>query len=118
MGLFLFGWLSRPDIHWIAPIIGVAIYCGGVFVVFQNLHVYMADCYPQFAASLFAATDFTKSAFAVGAIVAGRPLYTTLGIGGGSSLLAGLMILCVFGVFALHHHGIALRKRSKFTTGS
>lgn len=99
--------------------IGVTLYPAGVFVVSQNLHVYMADCYPKYAASLFVATDFTRSVFVVGAIVAGRPLYTTLGIGGGSSLLAGLlMISCIFGVFALHHYGPGLRSKSKFTARS
>lgn len=33
IGLFLFGWTSREDIHWIVSIIGITIYAFGVFIM-------------------------------------------------------------------------------------
>lgn len=35
VGMFIYGWTSREDIHWIVPSIGVAIVTFGVFIVFQ-----------------------------------------------------------------------------------
>jgi DHA1 family multidrug resistance protein-like MFS transporter len=33
IGLFLFGWTSREDIHWIVSILGITIYALGVFIM-------------------------------------------------------------------------------------
>ncbi|KAJ5151993.1 hypothetical protein N7492_010288 [Penicillium capsulatum] len=116
IGLFLFGWAARPEIHWIVPTIGIVIYPACVFVLMQCIFLYIPACYPQYAASVFAATDFTRSAFACGAVIFSRPLYVNLGIGPGCSLLAGLTIGCVVGIYVLYHYGEALRVRSKFVS--
>ncbi|CAI7566135.1 unnamed protein product [Penicillium manginii] len=116
IGLFLFGWAARPEIHWIVPTIGIVIYPACVFVLMQCIFLYIPACYPQYAASVFAATDFTRSAFACGAVIFSRPLYVNLGIGPGCSLLAGLTIGCVVGIYVLYHYGEALRLRSKFVS--
>jgi len=79
----------------------------------QCVFLYIPGCNPQYAASVFAATDFTKSVFACGAVTFSRPLYLNLGIGRGNSLLAGLSIACVLGFYLLFHYGEALR-RAKF----
>ncbi|KAF7191731.1 Caffeine resistance protein 5 [Pseudocercospora fuligena] len=115
IGIFLFGWSANPNIHWIVTMIGVAMYPAGVFAVFQALFVYMAICYPRFSASLFAASAFTRCIFSLGAVLFARPLFKNLGIGPGCSLLAGLMVGCIFGVFAIFHYGPKLRARSNFT---
>ena len=95
--------------------IGVALYPMGVYVVFQGLVLYLPLCYPRYAASLFAASDMTRCTFGMAAVLFAKPLYTTLGIGPACSLLAGLMICCIFGILALYKYGPTLRKRSKFT---
>lgn len=51
--------------------------------------------YPEYAASLFASNDICRSMLAFGAVLFGRPMYSNLGIGPGSSLLAGLSFLGV-----------------------
>lgn len=40
VGLFLFGWTARPDVHWIAPTAGITIYGASVFIVMQCIFVY------------------------------------------------------------------------------
>jgi DHA1 family multidrug resistance protein-like MFS transporter len=65
---------------------------------------------------VFAATDFTRSAFACGAVIFSRPLYENLGVGPGCSLLAGLTIGCVVGIYVLYNYGEKLRLRSKFVS--
>lgn len=114
IGLFLFAWTANPSIHWIAPTIGITIYGAAVFVVMQCIFVYVPLSYPQYAASLFAGNDFFRSAFACGSILFGRPLYLNLGIGKGVSLLGGLSVIGIIGMFTLYFYGAKLRARSKF----
>ncbi|KAE8308634.1 major facilitator superfamily domain-containing protein [Aspergillus transmontanensis] len=83
IGLFLFAWASRPEIHWIIPTLGIVIYPGWVFVLMQSVFLYIPACYPEYAASVFAAADFMRSAVACGAVVFSRPLFVNLGVGGG-----------------------------------
>lgn len=114
IGLFLFAWTADPDIHWIAPTIGIVIYGGSVFVVMQCIFVYVPLSYPQYAASLFAGNDFFRSALACGSIMFARPLFNNLGVGRGTSLLGGLSTIGIVGMFILYYMGAKLRARSKF----
>jgi len=114
IGLFIFGWTSRPDIHWIASCIGIVITTIGIFLIIQCIFLYLPLVYPQYAASLFAGNDFARSALAAGAIHFSYPLFHNLGVGRGISLLGGLTVGCSAGVFALFFFGEKLRGRSRF----
>lgn len=114
IGLFIFAWTANPSIHWIAPTIGITIYGATVFIVMQCIFVYVPLSYPQYAASLFAGNDFLRSAFACGSILFGRPLFINLGVGKGVSLLGGLSVIGIIGMFMLYFTGAKLRTRSKF----
>lgn len=113
----MFGWTARPGVHWIVSLIGVVILVTANFILFQSLFVYLPLSYPKYAASLFAANDLCRSLFATACILAGRPLFVNLGIGGGVSLLAGLACLGVFGMFYLWKYGAWLRSKSTFAQG-
>lgn len=76
--------------------------------------MYLPLSYPRYAASLFAANDFFRSAWAAGAVLYARPLFEYLGIDRGVSLLGGLSCGGVLGVSALYVYGARLRARSKF----
>lgn len=114
IGLFIFAWTARANVHWIASVIGITIYAATVFVVMQCLFVYVPLSYPQYAASIFAGNDFFRSALACGSIMFARPLFINLGIGKGVSLLASLSCLGIVGMFVLYYTGARLRSRSKF----
>lgn len=116
IGLFLFAWTARPDIHWIVSVIGIVLYGATVFVVMQCIFVYVPLSYPQYAASIFAGNDFFRSALACGSIMFARPLFINLGVGKGVSLLASLSTLGVMGMYVLYFTGPKLRARSKFAT--
>ncbi|THV91902.1 MFS general substrate transporter [Aureobasidium pullulans] len=47
IGLLIFGWTSRPDIHWIVPMIGIALFPLGVFIVYQCVFMYLPTLYPR-----------------------------------------------------------------------
>lgn len=70
--------------------------------------------YPKYAASLFAGNDFFRSLFAFGAVLFSRPMYVDMGIGKGISILGGLSIIGIIGIYALWVYGAKLRARSKF----
>jgi DHA1 family multidrug resistance protein-like MFS transporter len=113
-GLFLFAWTVRPSVHWIVPTIGVAIYAGSSFVVFQVLIVYVPLSYPQYVASLFASNDFARSLTAASFVMFTRYMYLDLGIGRGVTVLAGLSVGGILGMIFLYLYGAKLRVRSKF----
>ncbi|CAD6589947.1 MAG: hypothetical protein ASARMPRED_004329 [Alectoria sarmentosa] len=113
-GLFIFAWTARPDIPWIASVIGIVVFAIAVFVILQCIFVYVPLSYPQYAASLFASNDFFRSAMACGCILFSRPLFLNLGIDKGVTTLAGLSIMGIIGMFTLYFNGAKMRSRSKF----
>ncbi|KAF2811077.1 MFS general substrate transporter [Mytilinidion resinicola] len=115
IGLFIFGWTSDPNIHWIVSVIGISIFTIGIFLIIQCIFLYLPITYPQYAASLFAGNDFIRSTLAAGAIHFSSPLYRNLGVGPGVSLVAGLTCGCVVGVYVLYFYGAQLRARSRFS---
>jgi MFS transporter, DHA1 family, multidrug resistance protein len=118
-GMFWWGWTSgNPDIHWIVGLIGVVMFTFGAFILMQCIFVYLPMTYPMYAASLFAANDFFRSAMAGGSIILAHPLYQNLGIGRGISVMAGLGVGGVIGVWCLWWFGERLRARSKFAVKS
>lgn len=114
IGLFLFAWTARPEIHWIVPSIGVMLSSGGFCIIIQSIFVYLSLAYPQYAASLLGANTFCRAGMALASVLWSTPLYDTLGVSKGTSLLGGLCSGCIIGVFVLWSKGAALRKRSRF----
>jgi MFS transporter, DHA1 family, multidrug resistance protein len=62
--VLMFGFTSKPDIHWIVPIIGAALYIPGIFITFQSILMYITMAYPTHAASVLAGNDFFRSSIA------------------------------------------------------
>jgi DHA1 family multidrug resistance protein-like MFS transporter len=114
IGLFMFAWTATPDIHWVVSVTGVAILSGGIFVILQCIFLYLPFGYPQYAASLFAGNDFARSTLAAGTTHFAQPLYHNLGVAQGVSLLAGLTVGCIGGLFFLWRFGATLRASSRF----
>ncbi|CAI7660653.1 unnamed protein product [Penicillium pancosmium] len=114
IGLFIFAWTARASIHWIVPTIGITIYGGTVFIVMQCVFLYIPLTYPMYAASLFAANDFFRSALACGSVLFAHPLFGNLGVAKGVSLLGGLSVIGIIGIWLLYFYGARLRALSKF----
>lgn len=114
VGLFVFAWTARESVHWIAPTAGITIYAATCFVVMQCIFVYVPLSYPQYAASLFAANDFFRSALACGSVLFAHPLFGNLGVARGVSLLGGLSVIGIVGIWLLYFYGARLRALSKF----
>ncbi|KIX07376.1 uncharacterized protein Z518_02029 [Rhinocladiella mackenziei CBS 650.93] len=114
IGLFIFAWTARSNIHWVFSLVGIALSMFGVFIITQCMFIYLPFTYPRYSGSLFAANGFARAAFAAGAILYARPMFDHLDVPGAASLLGGLTALCIFGIYAIYFFGASLRKRSRF----
>ncbi|KAI5291988.1 hypothetical protein KEM52_006707 [Ascosphaera acerosa] len=113
-GLFLFAWTANERFHWIVPIMGVVTNSGSAFLNMQSVFMYLPVSYPQYAASLFGMNDFVRSAFAFGTIMFSRDMFLALGVARGVSLLGGLSVIGIVGMWLLYFYGAKLRARSRF----
>lgn len=52
VSLFWFAWTSRPDIHWISPMLAIVLYAFSSFLLILSIFAYLPLSYPQYAASL------------------------------------------------------------------
>ncbi|OQD88904.1 hypothetical protein PENANT_c003G08830 [Penicillium antarcticum] len=116
VGLFIFAWTARESIHWIVPTLGIAIYAGATFGVFQSILTYLPITYPQFVASLLAANDFTRSATAAVLIIVSTYMYDDLGVSKGVTLLGSISVLGIAGMWLFWIFGASLRARSRFAS--
>lgn len=114
IGLFIFAWTARASIHWIVPTAGITIYGANSFIINQAVFMYIPLSYPKYAASLFAANDFFRSALACGSVLFSLPMYGNLGVAKGTSLLGGLSVIGIVGIWWLYYNGARLRSLSKF----
>ncbi|KAJ7138524.1 major facilitator superfamily domain-containing protein [Mycena crocata] len=112
--VLIFGFSSKPSVHWIVPIIGAALYLPGIFLNFQSILMYVTSAYPAYGASVLAGNDFFRSAIASVFPLFGRAFFTNLGLGPGSALLAGISFLLMPVFWLLLKYGHVLRQRSKY----
>ena len=109
-GFFIYGWTAQAKIHWIVPIIGVTIIAFGFLLFFTPMSSYLVDAFETQAASALAANTVVRSIFGTVLPLAGRSMYSTLGIGWGNSLLGfttpafaapapcpGPIVVCIYG---------------------
>lgn len=112
--LFWFAWTSRPDIHWIVPIIGTAWFSSGAFLLFNAVLNYLADAYPHHAASVMAGNDFLRSTVGAGFPLFAAAMFKKLGVNWASSLLGFLSVAFIPIPFLLYKYGHVLRRKSKY----
>ncbi|GAA5869987.1 hypothetical protein JCM3774_004330 [Rhodotorula dairenensis] len=114
VGLFLFGWTAQAETHWIVPMIGSVVFSYGLMLCFNSLQTYISDAfYPYGAAAMAGATLLRSATGAIMPIFAPR-MYSNLGYGIGSTILACVAILAVPAPFVMFLHGERLRERWRF----
>ncbi|KAJ7615020.1 major facilitator superfamily domain-containing protein [Mycena polygramma] len=112
--VLIFGFSSKPSVHWIVPVIGAALYLPGIFLNFQSILMYVTSAYPAYEASVLAGNALFRSTIASVFPLFGRTFFTNLGLGPGSALLAGISFLLMPVFWLLLKYGHVLRQRSKY----
>ncbi|OCF57017.1 hypothetical protein L486_05874 [Kwoniella mangroviensis CBS 10435] len=60
IGCIIFGLTSVPNVHWIAPCIGIAIILAAAFTIYQTCFIYLSECYGSHASSAVAGMSFLR----------------------------------------------------------
>lgn len=110
---FMYGWSAYYKVHWIVPIIALAPFGIGCTGIMQTIMTYLVDCYPVYASSAIAANTVLRSLFGAILPLAGSPMYKTLGVGWGSSLLGFIAVAMIPIPLLFYRFGGKLRKAEK-----
>ncbi|KAL6247858.1 hypothetical protein RBB50_005206 [Rhinocladiella similis] len=114
VGLFWYGWSAEKKIHWIMPILGTTWVGFAMMGVFFAIQMYLIDCYPLYVASVTAANTVVRSLVGAFLPLAGRPLYSDLGLGWGNAVLAFIALVMVPLPFVFLKYGAWLRTHPRF----
>ncbi|KAK3381349.1 major facilitator superfamily domain-containing protein [Podospora didyma] len=115
-GLFLFGFTTYPDIHWIVPIIGSAVFGLGTMLAFSGIFTFLVDAYPKYAASALAGNALVRCSFAAAFPLFGIQMYEKLGYQWATGLLAFITLALLPFPYIFFVYGKRLRARSRFAT--
>ncbi|MCJ1457115.1 hypothetical protein MMC28_007481 [Mycoblastus sanguinarius] len=114
IGFFLYGWTAAKQVQWIAPLAGTAMIGFSVILTILPTENYLVDSYDLYSASAIAAGVILR-AFA-GAVIPlmGPPLYSSLGLGWGNSVLGFIALAFIPAIVLLIRYGERIRKSPRF----
>ncbi|PNP78901.1 hypothetical protein FNYG_07766 [Fusarium nygamai] len=115
--LFWYGWAADQNVHWIVPMIGVALFCFGLMGIMMCLQTYLVDAYITYAASAVAAMTVLRSLAGAMLPLAGLSMYDDLGLGWGNSILAFLALALVPVPVIFFLYGPKIRAKSPNNLG-
>ncbi|OAA54964.1 major facilitator superfamily transporter multidrug resistance [Niveomyces insectorum RCEF 264] len=113
-GLFIFGFTARPDVHWIAPMVGVGVSTVGIYAVYLATFNYLADVYHQYASSALAAQSCCRNIMGGVFPLVMRALFGNLGNARAGALLGGVATGLTLVPWVLVFFGERIRRRSRF----
>lgn len=121
IGLIIFAWTATPSVHWIAPMIGTAVFAAGAFIVFQTLFNYLSMSFWKYLASVFAGNALFRSLMAGAFPLFGRALFVNLltpkyPVAWGTMVLAFICIAMISIPVVFYKNGPKLRARSKYAS--
>jgi hypothetical protein len=105
----------RPNVHWIAPIIGTGIVGLGLIFTLTPGQTYLVDAFGIHSASAVAATLVMRNAFGTVLPLAGPGLYKKLGYGWGNSVLGFIVLAFIPTPLFLILFGSRIRARERVT---
>ncbi|CAG8958213.1 hypothetical protein HYFRA_00000566 [Hymenoscyphus fraxineus] len=114
LGLFLYGWTAERHVHWIVPIVGIAIVGFSMLLTILPTENYLVDVYELHGASAVAAGVILRAMFGALFPLAGPPMYSKLGLGWGNSIFAFIAVGFVPVLFFLMRYGEFVRKSRRF----
>lgn len=108
--LFWYGWTTDQKVQWMAPIIGTSLLGFGMLNAFTTVSIYLVDAYTAYAASAVAATTVLRSLGGAFLPLAGGPMYASLGLAWGNSLLAFIALATCPLPFIFYRYGEQIRR--------
>ncbi|KAF4209221.1 hypothetical protein CNMCM8980_005200 [Aspergillus fumigatiaffinis] len=113
-GFFWYGWSADKRLHWMMPVVGIGWMGFGITATSLAIQGYLIDAYSEYAASAIAAATVFRCLIGAFLPLAGPPMYSSLGLGWGNSLLGfiGLGLLPLPAVF--YFYGRAIRTSPRF----
>lgn len=113
MGLIIYGWTAYYHIHYIVAIIGTAL-CGfASYTVVVPVITYLVDISGIFRGSAMSAMTMSRNVMSTVLPLAGPPLYRSLGLGWGNSVLAFIALSFAPLPFLLLLYGERIRSKSR-----
>lgn len=116
IGLFIFGFTSRPEMHWIAPAIGITLATIGIYSVYLATFNYLADTYHKYASSALAAQSCCRNLLGGAFPLVTAPLFTNLGEARAGAILGGVAVGLTIVPWVLVFFGERIRRRSPFAS--
>jgi len=116
IGLFMFGWTSFSNVHWIVPSLAIGIATMGIFSIYLAVFNYLADTYHRYASSALAAQSCCRNIMGGVLPLVTTQMFNDLGYGPASSLLGGVGVILTFVPWVLMLFGTRIRARSKFAS--
>ncbi|KAH6624306.1 major facilitator superfamily domain-containing protein [Chaetomium sp. MPI-SDFR-AT-0129] len=116
-GLLIFALTARPDVHWIAPLIGAAVFSTGMLMTYICVTTYMVDSFETYAASALAAVTVSRSVLGCIFAFIGNGLYKKLGYEWGTLLLTFICLVVTPMPTVFYYFGPRLRKIGGFSDG-
>ena len=113
-GIFIYGWTSGPQFHWVYPVLGSSITVFGVYTIYSATFNYLADAYKQYASSAIAGQSFARNILAFAFPLFTRQMFERLGFQYASTLVGCLAALLSVVPFLLFHYGDRIRQKSVF----
>lgn len=114
IGLFIFGFTSKADIHWISPAIGICLATIGIYSVYLATFNYLADVYHIYASSALAAQSCCRNILGGVFPLVALQLFGNLGDARAGGLLGGIALALTFVPWILVFFGPKIRARSAF----
>ncbi len=113
-GLLIFALTAREDVHWIAPLIGAAVFSTGMLMTYICVTTYMVDSFETYAASALAAVTVSRSVLGCIFAFIGNGLYKRLGYEWGTLLLTFMCLVITPLPAVFYYWGPKLRKMGRF----
>ncbi|EPS44820.1 hypothetical protein H072_1147 [Dactylellina haptotyla CBS 200.50] len=117
IALFWFAWTCKASIHWIVPALSVIFFGFGMMLIFLSAATYLVDTYQYLAAaSAMAANGLLRYGFGAVFPLFTIQMYTGLGIGLATSVLAIISVVLMAVPFVFYRFGKYFREKSAYDT--
>jgi MFS family permease len=114
VGLFWFGWTSKPTISWVPQAVaGVPIGLGIIIIFLQGIN-YLVDVYTRYTNSAMAGNTFVRGVFGAVFPLFASHLYNRLGVAWATSFLGFVTAAMIPVPLLFYKYGPRIRAKSRF----